>query len=141
MTTATLVELIKRHGFDVLEHLDRDAQIPVHSGLQAQGDLLIIPVQDPPLPAGKDKGSLVPAEGIAVIKSVGGGHEHRLFAAAPGTVHIYLYSGASTRIAYIEVTEPAFIAHPEHDWIGIAPGAYLLRRQRELAEEERRVAD
>ena len=43
MTTATLGQLIEKHGFDVLDHLDRDLEIPVHAGLQAQGDLFIIP--------------------------------------------------------------------------------------------------
>ena len=133
MTTATLGELIARHGLDVPGHLDRDAPVPVHPGLQAQGGLLVIPVQDPPFPAGN--GMPVPASGIAV--RAGSGHEHRLFAGTPGTTRIHLYSGVSTRIASIEVTEPAFIAHPEHACIGIAPGSYLLRRQRELAEEER----
>ena len=50
MTTATLGQLIDKYGFDVHDHLDRDLEIPVHAGLQAQGDLFIIPVLDPPTP-------------------------------------------------------------------------------------------
>ena len=77
MTTATLGQLIDKYGFDVHDHLDRDLEIPVHSGLQAQGDLFIIPA-DP----GRDgrQAVTVPPGGIAVIEAVGGGHEHRLFA-------------------------------------------------------------
>jgi len=35
----------------------------------------------------------------------------------------------------------AYLAHPEHAFSGIAPGTYELRRQREQADEIRRVAD
>ena len=82
MTTATLGQLIEKHGFDVLDHLDRDLEIPVHAGLQAQGDLFIIPA-DPD--RGSRQGAAVPLDGIAVIEAVNGGHEHRLFAGQPGT--------------------------------------------------------
>lgn len=82
MTTATLGQLIEKHGFDVLDHLDRDLEIPVHAGLQAQGDLFIIPA-DPN--RGSHQGAAVPPDGIAVIEAVNGGHEHRLFAGQPGT--------------------------------------------------------
>jgi hypothetical protein len=51
MTTATLGQLIDKYGFDVLDHLDRDLEIPVHAGLQAQGDLFIIPAESTRLAA------------------------------------------------------------------------------------------
>jgi hypothetical protein len=41
---ATLGQLIDKYGFDVHGHPDRDLEILVHAGLQAQGDLFIIPV-------------------------------------------------------------------------------------------------
>ena len=138
MTTATLGQLIEKHGFDVLDHLDRDLEIPVHAGLQAQGDLFIIP-------AGPDRGgqpgAVVPLDGIPLIEAVGGGHEHRLFAGRPGTA---LFTPARTRgadIGLLECTEPAYIAHPEHAYAGVAPGCYTLRRQREQADWVRFVAD
>jgi hypothetical protein len=138
MTTATLGELIEKHGFDVLDHLDRDLEIPVHAGLQAQGDLFIIP-------AGPDRGSrqetAVPPEGISVIEAGNGGHEHRLFAGQPGTAFFTLAGVNGQDIGLLECTEPAYIAHPEHAYAGIAPGTYTLRRQREQADEERFVAD
>jgi hypothetical protein len=142
MTTATLGQLIDKYGFDVHDHLDRDLEIPVHSGLQAQGDLFIIPVD----PEDETRqGTAVPLDGIAVIEAVGGGHEHRLFAGTPGTA---LFSPASDRgqdIGLLQCSEPAYIAHPEHAYAGIAPGTYTLRRQREQGDEarfaERLVAD
>jgi hypothetical protein len=133
MTTATLGQLIEKHGFDVLDHLDRDLEIPVHAGLQAQGDLFIIPA-DPD--RGSRQGAAVPPDGIAVIEAVGGGHEHRLFAGQPGTA-FFTPAGGRQDIGLLECTEPAYIAHPEHAYAGIAPGTYTLRRQREQAEWER----
>ena len=138
MTTATLGQLIEKHGFDVLDHLDRDLEIPVHAGLQAQGDLFIIPA-DPNRRIGP--GTAVPLDGIAVIEAVNGGHEHRLFAGQPGTAFFTAAGASSQDIGLLECTEPAYIAHPEHAYAGIAPGTYTLRRQREQADEERFVVD
>jgi hypothetical protein len=138
MTTATLGQLIDKYGFDVHEYLDRDLAIPVHPGLQAQGDLFIIPAE--PRRDGL-QGTTVPPGGIAVIEAVGGGHEHRLFAGTPGTA---LFTPAGDRgpdIGLLQCDEPAYIAHPEHAYTGIAPGTYTLRRQREQDDVERFVAD
>jgi hypothetical protein len=133
MTTATLGQLIEKHGFDVLDHLDRDLEIPVHAGLQAQGDLFIIPA-DPN--RGSRQGAAVPPDGIAVIEAANGGHEHRLFAGQPGTAFFTPAVASSQDIGLLECTEPAYLAHPEHAYAGIGPGTYRLRRQREQADEE-----
>jgi len=81
------------------------------------------------------------SNGIAVIEAVNGGHEHRLFAGQPGTAFFTLAGASSQDIGLLECTEPAYIAHPEHAYAGIAPGTYTLRRQREQADEERFVVD
>jgi len=135
---ATLGQLIDRYGFDVLDHLDRELEIPVHAGLQAQGDLFIIPVD---LAADGLESVAVPSDGIAVIEAVGGGHEHRLFAGQPGTAFFTPAGAGRQDIGVLECSEPAYIAHPEHAYAGIAPGTYTLRRQREQADGERFVAD
>ncbi|HEV2376512.1 MAG TPA: hypothetical protein VGS19_30605 [Streptosporangiaceae bacterium] len=117
MTTATLGQLIEKHGFDVLDHLDRDLEIPVHAGLQAQGDLFIIPAD--PNPA-SSQGDAVPPDGIAVIEA-NGGHEHRLFAGQPGTAFFIPAGTSGQDIGLLECTEPAYIAHPEHAYAGDRP--------------------
>lgn len=137
--TATLGQLIDRHGVDVLEHLDREANVPVLDGLQFQGDLAVIPAAAHGRHAA-DNATNVPAAGLAVIEAVGGGHEHRLLAGRTGTA-LFTPARGGQDIGYLEVTEPAYLAHPEHGYLGIAPGAYMLRRQREQADEERLVAD
>jgi hypothetical protein len=44
LTTLTLADLTARTGLDVLGHLERQVTIPVTDGIQAQGDLLVIPI-------------------------------------------------------------------------------------------------
>jgi DNA-binding XRE family transcriptional regulator len=134
---ATLGQLIERHGVDVLDHLDRETDIPVLDSLQFQGDLAVIPEPDANV-----TGTPVPAAGIAVIEAVGSGHEHRLLPGRPGTARFVSLAGDQGQdIGHLLTTEPAYLAHPEHGYLGIAPGAYVLRRQREQADEERLVAD
>lgn len=135
----TLAEITAAHGFEVLEHLEAEAQVPVLGGLQAQGDLLIIPLADVSPLTGDVRP--VPAAGIAVIEAVGSGHEHRLFAGAPGTATFGLANAGGQDTGLLECTQPAYLLHPEHGATGIAPGAYVLRRQREQGAEERLVAD
>lgn len=136
MTTATLGQLIDRHGVDVLDHLDRQLEVPVNDGLQFQGDLAVIPLERKMTGAWRP----VPPEGVPVIEAVGSGHEHRLLASEAGTASLLAGAGGQD-IGYLEVAEPAYLAHPEHGYLGIAPGSYTLRRQREQADEERLVAD
>lgn len=146
-TARTLGQLIDHHGVDVLEHLDRDLEVPVLDGIQMQGDLAVIPatVRDQARDNVRDAlvgpRAPIPAEGIPVIEAVGGGHEHRLFAGTPGTAFWAPSTRGGQDIGLLECTAPAFVAHPEHAYTGIAPGAYLFRRQREQADEERLVAD
>lgn len=52
-------------------------------------------------------------------------------------------SARSLRVAVLSVPEgsTAYLGHPEHGYMGIVPGSYEIRRQREMAEEIRMVAD
>lgn len=136
MSASTLGQLIDRHGVDVLDHLDRDLEVPVNDGLQFQGDLAVIPLDRTMTGAWQP----VPKDGVPVIEAVGSGHEHRLLASAAGMAHLLAGVGGQD-IAYLQCTEVAYLAHPEHGYLGVAPGSYLFRRQREQADEERLVAD
>jgi hypothetical protein len=135
----TLADITAVHRFQVLEHLEAEAQVPVLGGLQAQGDLFVIPQAA----AGRQAagGMVVPPAGIAVIPAVGSSHEHRLFAGTPGTAWWTPAFGSGQDLGMLKCTEPAYLLHPEHGATGIAPGLYLLRRQREQGEGERVVAD
>jgi hypothetical protein len=133
-----LADVVDRTGFEVLEHLEAEAEVPVLGGLQAQGDLIVVP---DPRAFDKSTDRLVPAAGVAVIEATGGGHEHRLFAGTAGTAWWHTSPGAGQDIGVLHCTEPALLLHPEHGAASMAPGSYVLRRQREQAAEERLVAD
>jgi hypothetical protein len=135
----TLAQITAAHGFEVLAHLEADLEVPVNDGLQAQGDLLIVP-----FPGYRVNGTkaAVAAAGVPVIEAVGSGNEHRLFAGVPETAWFTPGSHQGMQdIGVLECTSPAYVLHPEHGATGIAPGTYVLRRQREQADEERLVAD
>lgn len=142
----TLADLIDRHGVDVLEHLDRDASVPVHSGVQLQGDVAVIPAA---LLRGRpdiSRAKPVPAAGVPVVRGENGGNTHLLIADGPGIT----WSPAPERrdptaldlgVLTIPAGSTAYLAHPEHAYTGIAPGQYVIHRQREQAEQVRLVAD
>lgn len=124
----TLGEAIELHGIDVDEHLDRETAIPVLTGLQAQGDVMVVP-----RPTQDSATTPVPADGVPVVRGEFGGHTHTLL--AEGAVAFDAAAGeAGLDIGVLTVAAgaTAFLAHPEHAYSGIGPGTYVLRRQREL---------
>src|SRR5262245_54518930 len=117
----TLEQLITSYGVDVDEHLDRDELVPIHSGMQRQGDVLFVPTTHRP-PAG---GVPIPSEGVAVVRGENGGNTHLLLGA--GTYRTITGSDPSdTLIGELVVPEDAvaYVAHPEHGYLGIGPGVY-----------------
>lgn len=132
-----LSELINQHGVDVLEHLDRSLDIPVVAGVQRQGDVIVVPS----VAAAKTP---VTAAGVPVVRGENGGNTHSVV--ADGNVLCDLVADPSAgdlRVATLTVKEDstAYLAHPEHGYLGVAPGHYEIRRQREQADEIRMVAD
>ncbi|MCW4351974.1 hypothetical protein ONR57_01500 [Hoyosella sp. YIM 151337] len=131
----TLSDLTALSGLDVLDHLDREVTVPVTSGLQAQGDLIVIPyavVSAAIQPAPWARSIAVPRSGIELLRSAAGGNPHCLVA-DEGTC-IWTTSVQDTMrlaLGIIETTGIAYLLHPEHGATGIAPGCYVVRRQRE----------
>ena len=125
----TLGEAIEVHGIDVDEHLDRQMTIPVLTGLQAQGDVMVVP-----RPALEPATAAVPRAGLPVVRGEFGGHTHMLL--AEGAVAFDAAGGDEDGLdlGTLTVAEGAvaYLAHPEHAYSGIGPGTYVLRRQREL---------
>lgn len=133
----TLEALIQRHAVEVHEHLSRVQIIPVLSGVQFQGDVAVVPTS-----GYVDTGSPVPATGVPVVRGENGGNTHALLADGPvtwneGAGAIALDLG----VVVVPDGATAWLAHPEHGYLGIAPGSYYLRRQREQADEIRLVQD
>jgi hypothetical protein len=132
--TLTLADLTARTGLDVLDHLEREVTIPVVAGLQAQGDLIVIPIamvaDQVLLPYTRWRP--VPAAGLELLRGAGGGNPHPLVADA-GTCRwtTDVRDGELLALGALRATAPAYLIHPQHGGTGIAPGTYLVRRQRE----------
>lgn len=135
----TLQHVTELAGVDVLEHLDRQAAIPVSAGLQRQGDVGLIPIgligYHPPKGGGP-----VGADGIALVSSGEGGHVHLLVAEGPVT-WTPVDDGADVGCFTVHEGATAYVLHPEHGALGHAPGIYLVRRQVEQAHDKRLVID
>ncbi|MCF6525272.1 hypothetical protein HOY81_19640 [Streptomyces sp. JJ36] len=140
----TLADLTTRTGLDVLGHLERQVTVPVSGGLQAQGDLLVIPVDAVPRVGLWSPGPWrdVPAAGIELLRSAGGGNPHTLVADA-GTCSWTTAVRDPVRLALgqLRCTAPVYLIHPEHGGTGIAPGTYVIRRQRERSDRVGRYAN
>ena len=132
----TLADAITRFDVDVHDHLDRDEIVPVLAGLQRQGDVIIVP-------AAVIAETPVPSAGHPVVRGENGGNTHLLLAS--GDVRFDERTASATNLTLGTLTvgqdAEAFLAHPEHGYLGIAPGSYEVRRQREQADELRLVAD
>ncbi len=136
--TASLSTLIDRHNIDVLDHLDREALVPVVSGLQRQGDVIVVPTLNGPRATTK-----VATAGVAVVRGEAGGNTHTIVAEGNVYCDVREASASNLTLATLTVTEgaTAYLAHPEHAYSGIGPGTYELRRQREQADTLRMVQD
>lgn len=135
---ATVADLIEAFGTNVITALEMDMQVPVLDGLQRQGDVLI-------RPADVRAYTSVPATGTPVVRGENGGNTHAIYAADGPVFCDVSQIPNSTDLRAATLTVPdgstAYLGHPEHGYMGVAPGSYEIRRQREMAEEMRMVAD
>lgn len=135
---ATTTEMSAASGVAITTDQAADMEIPVYAGLQRQGDVIIIPM------AGVAAKTAVPSSGTPVVRGENGGNTHAVFA-ADGPVFCDVQGGSASdlQVAVLSVPEgsTAYLGHPEHGFMGIAAGGYTIRRQREMAEELRMVAD
>jgi hypothetical protein len=134
---ATTTEMIQQTGVTVVTEQDFDLDIPVLGGVQRQGDVIV-------LPRNVTAKTAVSTTGTAVVRGENGGNTHAIYAAdGPVFCDVAEPSTRDLRVAVLSVPEgsTAYLGHPEHGYMGIAPGTYEIRRQREMAEEMRMVAD
>src|SRR5258708_1892911 len=103
-----------------------------------QGDILIVAVDESPIdtkPVTREGGKLILAHGEVT------GHHHA-FDVGVENVELVTAEGAAELYLLVHGDEPAPLTHQEHATIGIEPGRYEVRRQREYSPEEiRRVQD
>ena len=137
MTTAlTLADLTARTGLDVLDYLDQSVSIPVIAGPQAQGDLIVIPLTvlgDEVTTTEWSRSVDVGRTGLELLRSAAGGNPHTLV--ADGGICSWTARVDDPRglaLGILDTCVTAYLIHPEHGATGIAPGRYVIRRQREL---------
>jgi hypothetical protein len=144
--TVTLASLSQQTGLAVLDHLEKEASIPVVDGLQAQGDLIVIPlavVASSVRPWTDATWKDVPPEGVELLRGAAGGNPHTLVA-DPATCRwtTGVSDSDGLAIGIFETSAVAYLLHPEHGASGCTPGTYVIRRQREHeGQRARLVAD
>jgi hypothetical protein len=145
-STMTVADLARSTGIDPLEHLDRDATIPVHDEPQSQGDVRVRRLDTTPVRVRSGATwATVPPQGITVVDGGAGGHAHVLTPGL-GAVTPVLWTTdvddpLGLAVGVFKTAEPCFMYHTEHGGQGYAPGERVVRRQREQADEERLVED
>lgn len=134
MNTITLAEAETQYGIQHFDYLDKDAAIPVVTNLAFQGDVAVIR-HDASAPAT----TLIPSAGYPVVRGGNGGNTHALFGA--GFFSPTQSGGLDLGTLTVPDGEQVLLSHPEHGGLLIAPGTYVVRRQREQADEIRMVQD
>jgi len=135
MKTTTLADIKRETGLEVLDHLEIEVAIPVLGGVQAQGDLIVIPlalVEDEVSVVAWARWRSVPRAGIELLRGAAGGNPHTLVTEPGGgrwTVEVRDPVGLA--LGVLHCTTTAYLIHPEHGGSGIAAGRYVIRRQRE----------
>lgn len=139
----TVQNLLDRTNAQVQDHVPLHDPIPVLAGLQAQGDVAVIPSALLPKvrPVGAPRP--VPPAGTVVVS---GTHDHIVVADTPdGHSTVTLTDATDSEglaVAILTASAPCWLLHTgEHGGTGIAAGTYVLRRQREQADVQRLVAD
>ncbi|HZG89515.1 MAG TPA: hypothetical protein VEZ42_04810 [Pseudonocardia sp.] len=138
---ATLRTVLDRAGVGTLGVLDSEITVPILTGAQRQGDVIVLARPDR-VPATTP----LPADGVAVVLAEASTNTHTLHSWDGTCFFDADPTGGDTGLTLGTLTVPAgasaYLVHSEeHGANGIGPGTYELRRQREFAGEWRRVAD
>jgi hypothetical protein len=147
VTVTTLADLTAATGRPVDLHLMHDLTIPVSDGIQAQGDLVLVPLA-------KIAGRVtvhdrawwreVPPGGVELLRGEAGGNPHTLVAEPDTCLWTTDVDDADgLAVGLLDAMAPVYLLHREHGGTGVAPGQYVVRRQRELvppARASRRLA-
>ncbi|GAB3243714.1 hypothetical protein [Kineosporia babensis] len=128
-------------GVTVPDHFQAEADVPVLTAPQAQGDLLIVPVA----PEGERPWTALPDEGEQVVHGEATGNTHWLHRGfdSPGVRWVRADGEDPLVVGFVEVPpgQSAMLVHTdEHGANGIGPGTYAIRRKREFARPEPQLA-
>jgi hypothetical protein len=126
----TFATALARSGVSVPDHLVADAVVPVLTGPQAQGDLMIVPISEPPRGLTWET---IPDAGIQVIYGEATGNTHWLHRGLDSPSVRWVFDTEGVRLGYLEVSpgNSAMLIHTdEHGANGIGPGFYAIHRKR-----------
>jgi hypothetical protein len=137
MTYQQALDLV---GVSVPAHLVADAEVPILTGPQAQGDLLVVPVASIDVDL-----QTVPDAGVQVVFGEATGNSHFLHRGfdSPDVQYARVEDGDLV-LAFLRVPagQNAQLIHTdEHGSAGIGAGDYAIHAKRELREEITRVQD
>jgi hypothetical protein len=143
----TYGEALALSAISIPEHLEAEAEVPVLTTPQAQGDLMIVPLalayengRTPVWP----QGAVVPLGGVQVVHGEATGNTHWLHAGfnSPGVTWHRADAGLVVGVVTVPAGQTAMLVHTdEHGANGIGGGRYEIRQKRELADEIRYVED
>lgn len=137
--STTYAEALTSVGVTVPDHLIADAEVPIHTLPQGQGDLLIVPID-------KTTAKLVPVPdaGVQVVFGEATGNSHYLQRGfdSPDVTYARVDKGMLLAVVSVPEGQTAQLVHTdEHGVNGIGAGLYAIHGKREQAEEIRRVQD
>lgn len=141
----TFAEALGKIGVTIPDHLVADAEVPVLTGVQAQGDLIIVPAKLDAFDITKVTLAAVTEKGIQVVVGEATGNTHWLHRGfeSPGVTWARVTNhNLVLGVVHVPDGESAELIHTdEHGCNAMGPGDYVIRGKQELADEIRRVAD
>lgn len=142
----TYAEALGKIGAAVPAHLVADAEVPVLTGAQRQGDLSIWPAEMVDYTQKQSaEPQPVPDEGIQVVIGEATGNTHWLHRGfeSPGVKWARINDNSvRLGVVFVPEGESAELIHTEeHGCNAMGPGTYVIHGKREGADEIRRVAD
>jgi hypothetical protein len=140
----TFAEALGKIGATIPDHLVADAEVPVLTSVQAQGDLIIVPADMASIDVSRYKLEPVPVKGIQVVTGEATGNTHWLHQGFDSPDVTWCRLNGELQLAIVSVPEgqSAELIHTdEHGANAMGPGTYVIHGKREQADEIRRVAD
>ena len=137
--TTTFAQALAKIGVSLPDHLVADAEIPVLTGPQPQGDLMIIPIKSTTA-----KLVPVPQKGHQVVVGEATGNTHWLHRGfdSPDVKFGRVDNGLSLVVVSVPEGQSAELIHTdEHGANAMGPGLYVINGKREQADIIRRVTD
>lgn len=137
--STTYQEALNLVGVSVPEHLIADAEVPVLTGAQAQGDLLIVPIET-------TDAVLAPLteDGVQVVFGEATGNSHFLHRGfeSTGVEFARVDDGLCLAVVRVPEGQSALLIHTdEHGSNAMGAGLYAIQGKRELRDEIERVQD